>query len=77
VSWGCVMDSLFLTPEQVAELLATSVTWVYEKSRTRQRDPLPTLRIGRYIRFEKDAVIQWARNRGNSAAKKISKEKSQ
>lgn len=67
------MDSLFLTPEQVAELLATSVSWVYEKSRRRQRDPLPTLRIGRYLRFEKDAVIQWARNRGNTAAKKLMK----
>lgn len=71
------MDSLFITPEQVAELLATSVSWVYEKSRSRQRDPLPTLRIGRYLRFEKDAVIQWARNRGNTAAKKIAKERVQ
>ena len=71
------MDSLFITPEQVAELLATSVSWVYEKSRSRQRDPLPTLRIGRYLRFEKDAVIQWARNRGNTAARKIQKERVQ
>ncbi len=71
------MDNLFITPEQVAEMLATSVSWVYEKSRSRQRDPLPTLRIGRYLRFEKDAVIQWARNRGNTAAKRIAKERVQ
>ena len=69
------MDSapIFITPEAVAEIFGVSLTWVYEKCRTRQRDPLPTLRIGRYIRFEKDAVVQWARSRGNTAAKKIAK----
>jgi hypothetical protein len=56
-----------MTPEETAGLLSVSVLWVYEKCRSRQRDPLPVLRIGRYLRFEKDAVIQWARNRGNKA----------
>jgi excisionase family DNA binding protein len=65
--------SAFLTPEQVAELFGTSLTWVYEKSRRRQRDPLPVLRIGRYLRFEKDTVIAWARAHGNTASKKITK----
>ena len=66
-----------LRPEEVAGLLRTSVGWVYEKCRTRQRDPLPCLRIGRYIRFEKSAVLVWARGRGNSAARKIAKAVSQ
>jgi hypothetical protein len=68
---------VFITPEAVAEILGVSLNWVYSKSRSRQRDPLPTLRIGRYIRFEKDAVVLWARNRGNTAAKKIMKERVQ
>lgn len=63
-----------LCPEDVAALLHTSVSWVYEKSRTRQRDPLPCLRIGRYLRFERSAVIAWLRARGNSAAKRIQRE---
>ena len=72
------MDNpVFLNPEQCAELLGTSLMWIYEKSRRRQRDPLPCLRIGRYIRFEKDVVIAWARAHGNAASQKITKEKMQ
>lgn len=62
-----------LKPEEVAALLRTSVGWIYEKCRTRQRDPLPCLRLGRYIRFEKQIVLAWARNHGNGAARKIAK----
>jgi predicted DNA-binding transcriptional regulator AlpA len=74
----CRMDSpVFITPEQTAELLGTSLTWVYEKSRRRQRDPLPVLRIGRYLRFEKDVVIAWARAHSNVPSQKITKERLQ
>ena len=61
--------AIFITPEAVADLLGTSLTWVYSKSRRRQRNPLPALRIGRYLRFERDAVIAWARSCGTSAKK--------
>ena len=65
--------AIFITPEAVADLLGTSLTWVYSKSRRRQRNPLPALRIGRYLRFERDAVIAWARSCGNTSAKKVKK----
>ncbi len=72
-----VNNPVFITPEQTAELLGTSLMWVYEKSRRRQRDPLPVLRIGRYLRFERDVVIAWARAHGNTSAKNISKGRTQ
>jgi hypothetical protein len=62
-----------LKPEEVAGLLRTSLAWVYEKCRARQRDPLPCLRLGRYIRFEKHVVLAWARNHGNRASQQIAK----
>jgi predicted DNA-binding transcriptional regulator AlpA len=62
-----------LKPEEVAGLLRTSLAWVYEKCRARQRDPLPAMRLGRYIRFEKHVVLAWARNHGNPAARQIAK----
>jgi hypothetical protein len=68
------LDSpVFITPENVAELLGTSLGWVYAKSRRRQRDPLPCLRIGRYLRFERDVVIAWAREHSNAATQKLAK----
>jgi excisionase family DNA binding protein len=67
------VTSEILTPEEVAALLRTSKAWVYEKCRSRQRDPLPFMRIGRYIRFDKPTVLAWTHNHGNSTAKKIAK----
>lgn len=48
-----------LTPDEVAALLRVSLTWVYEKSRRRSRDPLPAHRIGRYLRFRRSEVLAW------------------
>jgi excisionase family DNA binding protein len=48
-----------LTPEEVAELLRVSLTWLYEKSRRRQRNPLPVKRIGRYLRYRRTDVLAW------------------
>lgn len=48
-----------LTPDQVADLLQVSVTWLYEKSRRRQKNPLPVHRIGRYLRYSRAEVLAW------------------
>ncbi|MGC1903060.1 MAG: helix-turn-helix domain-containing protein [Candidatus Acidiferrum sp.] len=48
-----------LTPKEVAEILRVPTTWIYAKTRTNQRNPLPVFKIGRYVRFEKSAVIAW------------------
>ena len=36
-------------------------SWVYEKTRSRNRNgkPLPCLRLGRYIRFDWTRVVEW------------------
>ena|ERR1700677_1549809 len=48
-----------LTPEEVAARLKVPESWVYEKTRVRCRNPIPCLRLGRYIRFDWNAVITW------------------
>jgi len=48
-----------LTPEEVAARLKVPESWVYEKTRARCRNPMPCLRLGRYIRFDWNAVINW------------------
>lgn len=65
------IESEILTPAEVAKLLKTSLAWVYEKSRRRNRDPLPCYRIGRYCRYTKSAVLAWMMRHGNSAAKQL------
>lgn len=48
-----------LTVTELAEILRTPVSWVY--SRTREKGPraIPRVRVGKYIRFRLDDVLDW------------------
>ena len=51
-----------LTVQQVANLLQVSPTSIYEMTRyrrVRNTTPLPHRKIGRYLRFEQNAVVAW------------------
>jgi excisionase family DNA binding protein len=54
-----MIENDILTPEECAELLRVEVSFVYEKTRKRQRNPLPCYRPGRYLRFSRRAVLAW------------------
>ena len=43
-----------LTPEELATALKVPLSWIYEQSRLGK---LPTIRIGKYIRFDLDTVL--------------------
>jgi excisionase family DNA binding protein len=44
-----------LTPDELAAALKVPVSWVYEQSRQHN---IPTRRLGRYIRFKLQEVIE-------------------
>lgn len=52
-----------LTPEQLAQRLQVSKSWVFEQTRerakVRNKKPLPCLRMGKYLRFSWVAVSEW------------------
>jgi excisionase family DNA binding protein len=58
-----------LTPEELAARLKVPKSWVYEKTRSRGRNqnPLPCLRLGRYIRFDWTKVVEWLTQEGDDA----------
>ena len=45
---------VLLDAEKLAERLSVPVTWVYEQSRLGH---IPTIRIGRYVRFDLQRVL--------------------
>ncbi len=51
---GC--GKRLLTVGQVADLLQVPQSWVYERTRRRGAEQLPHIKLGKYIRFEEDAV---------------------
>jgi len=52
-----------LTPEQLAERLQVPKSWVFEQTRqrakVRNKNPLPCIRLGKYLRFSWVQVCQW------------------
>lgn len=60
---GHLKSEHILTPEELAERLKVPVTWIYENTRTRatvrNSDPLPNIRMGKYLRFYWPEVEKW------------------
>lgn len=42
---------ILLTVHEVAEILKVPVSWVYEHTRRECCDPLPYVKLGKYLRF--------------------------
>jgi excisionase family DNA binding protein len=45
-----------LDANEVATLLSVPASWVREQTRT---GTIPHLRLGRYVRFERESVVAW------------------
>lgn len=54
-----------LTIQEMADILKVNIRWLY--ARTREKDPgsIPRIKVGRYLRFEESAVLDWLRNNTN------------
>jgi hypothetical protein len=56
-------SELLLTPKQLSKRLSVPISWVREKSRKRARerdaDPLPIVRLGKYVRFSWPEIQAW------------------
>ncbi len=59
------LNELF-TLEEMAERLKVKKSWLY--SRTRQTGPgtIPRIKVGKYIRFDYQAVMDWLREQNEN-----------
>jgi hypothetical protein len=52
-----------LNPEELAERLKVPKSWIFEQTRVRAKirnpNPLPCIRLGRYVVFSWTAVAEW------------------
>ncbi len=53
------MIERLLEAKDVAELLSVPESWVREQTRRPEGEAMPHLRLGRYVRFEREAVVAW------------------
>jgi len=50
-----------LTVEELAALLKLKKSWIYDRTNAKDGERLPHIRLGRYIRFELSAVLDYLR----------------
>jgi excisionase family DNA binding protein len=50
-----------LTPKEVAEWLAVSPAWVLDHASGRRRPHLPSVKLGKTVRFRSDEVSEFIR----------------
>jgi excisionase family DNA binding protein len=54
------MTGRLLNAQEAGDLLNVPATWVLGEAR---RDRIPHVRLGRYVRFDRDALLAWAERR--------------
>jgi hypothetical protein len=64
------IPSDILTPAELASRLKVKPGWVYEQMRPWRKNPLPTLRAGRFLRFSWAAVCVWMQGQPTSKARR-------
>jgi excisionase family DNA binding protein len=46
-------------PAEIAQLLKVPISWVYERTRRRGIERMPHFKLGKYLRFSKEEVLDW------------------
>ncbi len=48
-----------LTIDELAALLRVPRSWIYDKTRVSKVNGFPVIRVGKYLRFEPEKVMEW------------------
>jgi excisionase family DNA binding protein len=64
---GPLKGSPLLTVDEVAQLLGVSAGWVYQHSCGARRPSLPSVKLGRAVRFRPESLEQFVRDMERSA----------
>jgi excisionase family DNA binding protein len=62
------IEPIFLTVKELAKLWQVPVSWIYAHTRQSGPDAIPTVRIGKYCRFDRQAVQEWLQARQGGGA---------
>ena len=56
------MDQNLIGITEMAEKLSVPVSWLYQRTRT---DEIPHYKIGKYVRFDEEQVMEWIKTKQN------------
>jgi predicted DNA-binding transcriptional regulator AlpA len=53
------MDYRLVGVNELSEKLGVPPSWVYARTRIKGPDTIPCIRVGKYLKFKLDAVMEW------------------
>jgi excisionase family DNA binding protein len=53
------MNPILLSVQEISEILNVPRSWVYSRTRETGPESIPRIKVGKYIRFELDEVMDW------------------
>jgi predicted DNA-binding transcriptional regulator AlpA len=56
----------FLTLKEMADILKVKPSWLYSRNRETGPGTIPRIKIGKYIRYEPDKVMEWIKEQNGS-----------
>ncbi len=62
------MEKELLTVEEMAAKLKVKPSWIYVRTMQTGADSIPRVRIGKYLRFNPGAVMEWIEKQYGEAA---------
>ena len=54
-----MQETNFLTIDEMAKILKVPKSWVYSRTRETGPNTIPRVRVGKYLRFRLDDVMDW------------------
>jgi excisionase family DNA binding protein len=52
-----------LTIDELADRLRVKRSWLYSRTREKGEGAIPKIRVGKYVRFDEAAVIEWLKGK--------------
>jgi len=55
-------DNVLISPKEMARILGVPISWIYQRTRF-GREAIPHVKVGKYVRFDPDEVINFLKNK--------------
>ncbi len=62
-------EDQLLTVHEMAEILKVGTAWIYRQNMFKGPGSIPRLKLGKYVRYEKEKVMEWIRQKNMNLAK--------
>ena len=53
----------FLTVSELANRRKVLMSWLYSRTREKGEGTIPKIRVGKYVRFDEAAVLEWLKGK--------------